>query len=117
MIVADTPGMMNSFLILVQLLWCQIFSPMRTDRHHIRCSIRKKNSGSAECDLCHMMGEIANRMSHRLIFCSDAARGSVIISSEMCSDAASFTCPNNSHQRVCTLLIHDDLCRFYHCFH
>ena len=118
MVETNSPCIVNrlpDFLLLVRLVR---FSP--------RCGpmgitlvapSRKKNSCAAECHFCHVMCKVANRMSHGLIFCSDAAGCSIIVRSKVCSNESSFAGSYNFHQWITAFFIHDDLCGFHHRFH
>src|SRR5215213_8109997 len=90
MSISELPRLMNDVTIFIFLFFCKIFSPVRTNRHNIRCAIGQHNSSSSQCHSRHVVCKVTDLMVHCLVFSRDITRSRVIICSEMsCNTTAS----------------------------
>ncbi len=66
------PGIMDDLSVFRCLLRRQIFAPVRSDGHDVGRPVGEHDAGVAERHFGKMVGKIAHRMPHRLVFCGDS---------------------------------------------
>src|SRR6185503_14648969 len=103
--VVQSPGTMDHFSVLLDLLRCQRWTTfnkaMRSDGHDIRRAIGQPDTGARKRHLHHVLCKVTSLMQHVLVRRGDVAAGRVIVSTKVCGDTAPSPAASSNGRLIC----------------
>src|SRR5947208_2386509 len=90
------PGIVYTFPVFYKLFGAKVVATVRCHRHYIGGAIAEEDARMGQCNLGHVVCKVAHAVCHGLVFGSDAATCGIIISSKVCIDEPSLSCPYNT---------------------